>query len=204
MTRLQAGAAALGVALDAAQCDRLLAYLELLDKWNRAYNLTAVRDRGAMLGYHLLDSLSALQSLHGSRVLDIGSGAGLPGIPLAIVCPERRFVLLDSNGKKTRFCVQAVGELGLGNVAVERSRIEDYRPAQPFDTVISRAFADIGRFAAAAGPLLAPGGRLVAMKGRLPDKDIKGLPAGFEVNAIKPVEVPGVNAERHLVEVRAL
>ncbi|HET7369550.1 MAG TPA: 16S rRNA (guanine(527)-N(7))-methyltransferase RsmG [Gammaproteobacteria bacterium] len=204
MKRLQAGAAALGVALDAAQCDRLLAYLALLDKWNRAYNLTAVRDRGAMLHYHLLDSLSALASLHGARVLDIGSGAGLPGIPLAIVCPERQFVLLDGNGKKTRFCVQAAGELGLDNVTVERSRVEDYRPEQPFDTVISRAFADIARFAAAAGPLLAPGGRLVAMKGRLPDREIKGLSAGFEVDAVKPVEVPGVDAERHLVEIRAL
>ncbi|HET6655185.1 MAG TPA: 16S rRNA (guanine(527)-N(7))-methyltransferase RsmG [Gammaproteobacteria bacterium] len=201
MKRLQAGAAALGVTLDAAHCERLLAYLTLLDKWNQAYNLTAVRERTAMVDYHLLDSLSALPSLHGTRVLDVGSGAGLPGIPLAIVCPERQFVLLDGNGKKTRFCVQAAGELALANITVERARVEDYRPGQPFDTVISRAFADIGRFAAAAGPLVAPGGRLVAMKGRLPEREIKGLPAGFRVNAIKPVEVPGVNAERHIVEI---
>lgn len=204
MTRLQAGAAALGVALDAAQCDRLLAYLELLDKWNRAYNLTAVRDRGAMLGYHLLDSLSALQSLHGSRVLDIGSGAGLPGIPLAIVCPGRRFVLLDSNGKKTRFCVQAVGELGLGNVAVERSRIEDYRPAQPFDTVISRAFAELNAFVVATGRLVAPGGRLLAMKGRLPDREIAALPDGFRVAHVERLAVPEVSAERSLVQIEPI
>jgi 16S rRNA (guanine527-N7)-methyltransferase len=200
--RLAAGATTLGISLDAARRERLMRYLALLEKWNRAYNLTALRTVSAMVGPHLLDSLSVLPHVRGTRVLDVGSGAGLPGVPLAVLCPEWAFVLLDANGKKTRFCVQAAGELGLGNVAVERARVEDYRPTAPFDTVVSRAFADIGRFVARAGHLVASGGRLLAMKGRLAQSEINGLPAGFRIAAIRPVTVPEVDAERNIVEIQ--
>lgn len=202
LDRIASGAAAMGVALEVKQCRRLLAYIVLLDKWNRAYNLTGVRTRAAMVGTHLFDSLSALPHLQGSRVIDVGSGAGLPGIPLAIACPERQFVVLDSNGKKTRFCAQAAGELELDNVAVERTRVEDYRPARPFDTVISRAFADLGRYLEATRHLVGSGGRLLAMKGRLSDRELADPPNGFSLVDVRQVDVPEVDAQRHILEIK--
>ncbi|MDS4026679.1 MAG: 16S rRNA (guanine(527)-N(7))-methyltransferase RsmG [Candidatus Contendobacter sp.] len=178
---------------------RLAAYLVLLERWNRAYNLTAVREPEAMVIRHLLDSLSILPWLAGPRVLDVGSGAGLPGIPLAIAQPEYEFCLLDSNGKRTRFLIQATAELHLSNVSVVRSRAEDYRPAMLFNSVVSRAFATLAELAVDAGRLCAPTGRLLAMKGVFPDDELARLPSAYQVVGVYPLRVPHLDAERHLV-----
>ncbi len=199
--RLADGIAALGLALDTAQQERLLAYLALLVKWNKAYNLTAIRDPLEMVTKHLLDSLAVLPHLHGARVLDVGSGAGLPGIPLAIADPQREYTLLDSNGKKTRFLLQAKGELGLSNLSVVHSRLEQYRPGQLFDTVTARAFASLADMTAGAASLLAPGGALLAMKGEYPQQELDALPPGFAVREIIALTVPGLEAQRHLVRI---
>lgn len=199
--RLADGIAALGLALDAGQQERLLAYLALLVKWNKAYNLTAIRDPLEMVTKHLLDSLAVLPHLHGARVLDVGSGAGLPGIPLAIADPQREYTLLDSNGKKTRFLLQAKGELGLSNLSVVHSRLEQYRPGQLFDTVTARAFASLADMTAGAASLLAPGGALLAMKGEYPQQELDALPPGFAVREIIALTVPGLEAQRHLVRI---
>ncbi|MBS1248341.1 MAG: rRNA methyltransferase, partial [Proteobacteria bacterium] len=178
---------------------RLAAYLTLLERWNRAYNLTAVREPEAMVVRHLLDSLSILPWLEGPQVLDVGSGAGLPGIPLAIARPECEFCLLDSNGKRTRFLTQVTAELHLPNVGVVRSRVEDYRPATPFNSIVSRAFATLAELVKDAGRLCAPTGRLLAMKGVFPDDELARLPSGYVVVGVYPLRVPHLDAERHLV-----
>lgn len=196
---LAGGVERLGIALPAAAVPRLLAFIQLLQKWNQAFNLTAVRDPAQMVTRHLLDSLAVLPFLEGGRVVDVGSGAGLPGIPLALASPERRFVLLDSNGKKTRFLTQAVTELGLTNVEVVRRRAEDYRPEQGFDTVISRAFATLAATAHAAGHLCAPRGILLVMKGVYPGEELEDLPSAMGLRAVHRLEVPGLAAQRHLV-----
>jgi 16S rRNA (guanine527-N7)-methyltransferase len=185
--------------MDPAIAPRLLALLDLIEKWNRVFNLTAVRDRAEMVNRHLLDSLSAAPYLEGERVLDVGSGAGLPGIPLAIAEPKRRFVLLDASLKRTRFLVQAVSELGLANVDVVRERAEDFRPDERFDTALARAYAGIDRLVTDAGHCLRSGGRMIAMKGREPVDELAELPRGYHIAQIVPVQVPGLNAERHLV-----
>jgi len=199
--RLDDGIAALGLPLDADHQERLLAYLALLVKWNQAYNLTAIRDPLEMVTKHLLDSLAVLPHLHGTRVLDVGSGAGLPGIPLAICDPAREFTLLDSNGKKTRFLLQAKGELRLSNLSVVHSRLEQYRPGQLFDTVTARAFASLADMTAGTAHLLAPGGSLLAMKGEYPQDELDALPPGFVVREIIALTVPGLEAQRHLVRI---
>ena len=193
------GCEALAILLPEGASARLSAYLTLLERWNRAYNLTAVRDPGAMVVRHVLDSLSILPWLEGPRVLDVGSGAGLPGIPLAVVRPDCEFCLLDSNGKRTRFLTQVAGELRLRNARVVRGRVEDYRPENLFDTVVSRAFATLADMAADAGRLCAPTGRLLAMKGVFPDDELARLPAGYVVVDVYPLRVPSLDAERHLV-----
>jgi len=193
------GSERLGVRLPSEAADRLGAYLSLLERWNRAYNLTAVRDPEAMVVRHVLDSLSILPWLRGPRVLDVGSGAGLPGIPLAIARPEHEFCLLDSNGKRTRFLIQVAAELRLSNAGVVRGRVEDYRPKAPFDSVVSRAFATLAALVADAGRLCAPGGRLLAMKGVFPDDELARLPSGYSVVGVYPLRVPSLDAERHLV-----
>jgi len=196
---LERGIAALGLNLSDRQVGALMQYLELLARWNRTYRLTAVTEPSAMISRHLLDSLSVLPVLVGHRLLDVGAGAGLPGIPLAVARPDLSFVLLDSNGKKTRFMTHAAGRLGLKNVQVARARVEDYDGEGGFDTVISRAFANLPEFVRLAGRLCAPGGRLVAMKGRLRTEELAGLSAGWRIAETRRLTVPGTDGERHLV-----
>jgi len=192
-------AAALDVALVAAQVATLERYLDLLEKWNRVYNLTAIRERSRMVTHHLLDSLAVLPHVHGPRVLDVGSGAGLPGIPIAIAGPALHVTLLESNHKKSAFLTQAVAELQLANVQVVTERIESWQTETRFDTIVSRAFAELGEFASLAGRLLAPQGVLAAMKGVHPFEEIERLPKAFRVQEVVRLRVPGLDAERHLV-----
>jgi 16S rRNA (guanine527-N7)-methyltransferase len=199
---LAEGCAALGLSLTAEQHARLLRYLALLQKWNRVYNLTAIRDEAKLVSHHLLDSLAVVPHLRGHRVLDVGTGAGLPGIAIAVASPAVEVVMLDSNHKKLAFVTQAVGELGLSHASVERTRVEQWHPARGFDTVISRAFAELPDFARLAGHLLAPGGRLLAMKGLHPHEEIVGLPEGFSCEQVLTLKVPGMDA-RHLVVVKS-
>jgi 16S rRNA (guanine527-N7)-methyltransferase len=189
----------------AAVRERLAAYLDLLAKWNRVYNLTAIRERGRMETHHVSDALAVLPFLPNvpnARVLDVGSGGGVPGIPLAIVRPQWSFVLLDANRKKAAFLAQAVIELALTNVRAVAARVEDYTADEPFDIVISRAFSDLRTFATLASRHVAPGGMLVAMKGALPRDEIDALPADIVVTATPRLDVPGLDAERHLVSMR--
>lgn len=193
------GSERLGISLTAEAVARLVAYLALLERWNRAYNLTAVRDPEAMVIRHLLDSLSILPWVEGPRVLDVGSGAGLPGIPLAVARPNCQFCLLDSNGKRTRFLTQVAAELQLTHVDVVRGRVEDYRPVVLFNSVVSRAFATLADMVADAGRLCVPDGRLLAMKGVFPDDELARLPPGYVVVGVYPLRVPNLEAERTLV-----
>jgi 16S rRNA (guanine527-N7)-methyltransferase len=199
---LEAGLARLGTVLKGAQIDRLTRYLRLLEKWNHVYNLTGVRDVRHMVSAHLLDSLSVCNFIHGPRALDVGSGAGLPGIPLAVACPRLQFVLLDANAKKIRFVQQAIIELRLSNVDVERRRVETYRPAARFDTVISRAFASLEAFIARAEPLCAPAGRMLAMKSSLSAEEQKLLGTMPERIKTYKLKVPHLDGERQLIEIR--
>ncbi len=176
----------------------LLDYLALLFKWNRAYNLTAVRDPAVAVSRQLLDSLSILPLVAGERVLDVGSGAGLPGLPLAVARPEWRVTLLDSNAKKVRFLRQAKLQLGLDNLEVAQARAEGYRPGEPFDTITSRAFAPLARMVAVTGHLLVPGGRWLAMKGRVPEDELEELPSELAAEVV-PLQVPGEQGQRHAV-----
>lgn len=177
----------------------LAGYVALLARWNRVYNLTSVRQPEDMVFRHILDSVAVLPWLCGPRVLDVGSGAGLPGIPLAIVRPDCQFYLLDSNGKRTRFMQQAVTELGLTNVQVVQARVEAYRPAELFDSILSRAFATLADMLHGAGHLCAPGGRLLALKGVYPDDELAAVPADYAVIGVQRLAVPGLTAERHVV-----
>jgi 16S rRNA (guanine527-N7)-methyltransferase len=169
-------------------------------KWNKVYNLTAVRDADKMLTHHLLDSLAVVPHVAGAKtLLDVGSGAGLPGIPLALALPDAQVTLLDSNHKKAAFLQQAVIELHLTNVAVVCERVENYQSNQIFSVVISRAFADLPAFAALAGAHVAEGGTLIAMKGVQPLDEIAQLKTGFKLSRVTPLTVPGLEAERHLI-----
>lgn len=199
---LAEGCAALGLSLPDASLAQLVHYLATLQKWNRVYNLTAIREPGKLVSHHLLDSLAVVPHLRGRRIVDVGTGAGLPGIAIAVARPELDVVMLDSNHKKLAFVTQAIGELGLANASVERTRVEQWQPAVRFDTVISRAFAELPDFARLAGHLLAPGGRLLAMKGLHPHEEIAALPQGFSCEQVLALNVPGVSA-RHLVVVRS-
>jgi len=199
--RLKPGLAALKLELPAGGEERLLAFVELLQKWNRSYNLTAVRDPEEMLVKHVLDSLAVLPYVAQGPVLDVGTGAGLPGIPLAVARPDLEFTLLDGNGKKTRFVTHAAGTLGFKNVTVVQARAEDYRPGSGFATVLSRAFASLGDFLRLAGHAAAPGGRLLAMKGAHPEQELADIPAGYALLGVRALEVPGLKAERCVVEI---
>ena len=198
LTCLRDGAARMGIVLTVEQEDKLLNYLALLLKWNKVYNLISRREADNLVALHLLDSLSVLPYISGSRVVDVGSGAGLPGIPLAIMRPDVHFTVLDSNGKKGRFRTQAAIELGLKNVEVVSARAEEYQPEPKFEQVISRAFATIADMVAVAGHLAAPGGRFLAMKGVYPSEELAEMPAEYRLECVHTLDVPYLGAERHL------
>ena len=202
---LARGVAALGVAVSAQQQAQLIAYVALLAKWNRTYNLTAIREPERMVTHHALDSLAVVPRLpqrKGIAVLDVGSGGGLPGIPIAIARPDARVVLVDSASKKAAFLAQAAIELPLANVEAVAARVEDYAPGRRFDVVISRAFSDLATFARLASPHLAAGGVMLAMKGVHPDEELAELPASVEVVAAHRLDVPGLEGARHLIVMR--
>lgn len=198
--RLDDGLAALGLDLPGDVRERLIDYVELLTRWNAAYNLTAVRDPGEMIARHLLDSLAIAPYVSGENLADLGSGAGLPGIPLALLQPERQFTLVDSNGKKARFLREAVRALKLGHVRVFEGRVQDV-PGQ-FDCITARAFATLADMLDWAGRLLTDGGRWLAMKGKLQDDEIAALPQGFRIEQSLALDVPGTVGERHLIVIR--
>lgn len=202
---LESGSARLGVALPEGALAKLEAYLALLAKWNRTYNLTAIREPERMVTHHALDSLAVVPRLpqrKGIAVLDVGSGGGLPGIPIAIARPDARVVLVDSASKKAAFLAQAAIELPLANVEAVAARVEDYAPGRRFDVVISRAFSDLATFARLASPHLAAGGVMLAMKGVHPDEELAELPASVEVVAAHRLDVPGLEGARHLIVMR--
>ena len=201
---LLSGARELGVELSGRQQEQLLAYLALLIKWNKAYNLTAVRDPDEMVSRHLLDSLSVAPQVAeaGDDWLDVGSGGGMPGIPLAILFPERRFTLLDSNGKKTRFLTQVKLELQLQNLEVVHSRVEAFTPAQPFSGICSRAFSSLADFANWTRHLGDGETRWLAMKGVQPDDELQALPDDFRLERTYELKVPGCQGQRHLLILR--
>lgn len=175
------------------------AYLELLQHWNRAFNLTAIRDPQDMVMLHLLDSLAVQPFLHGNRILDVGTGAGLPGIPLALINPDKEFVLLDSNSKKTRFLTHVIHELKIKNVSVFHERCENFQPEKCFDTIVSRAFAAIKVMLTTTQHLVCEQGQFLAMKGQYPEEEITAMPDHFKVLAVHELKIKGLDAERHLV-----
>lgn len=195
---LEAGLAQLGLELSAEQIDRLNQYLALLNKWNKTYNLTAVRETERMVAYHVLDSLSALPHIQGMRVLDVGSGGGMPGMLFAIARPDWQLTLIDANHKKTTFLRQAAIELGLNNVEVHCERVEALA-APAFDVITSRAFADLAEFVRLTRHVLADGGVWAALKGVYPYEEIAQLPDDIRVVSVQALHVPGLDAERHLV-----
>lgn len=200
--KLDSGLVKLGLDLPEAVRERLIAYVELLAKWNKAINLTAVRDPAEMVTRHLLDSLAVVPHFHGQRTIDVGTGGGLPGIPLAIVYPEREFVLLDSNSKKTRFLVQARATLGLQNVTVVHERVEAFRDDDGFDCIITRAFAPVADILTGSRHLLTPNGEFLAMKGAVPEEELAALPQGFHLLEVIALKVPGLEQEqRHLLRI---
>ena len=201
---LSRGAEELGVSLDEPGKQQLLAYLALLIKWNKAYNLTAVRNPDEMVSRHLLDSLSVAPFVAegGNRWLDVGSGGGMPGIPLAILFPDRQFTLLDSNGKKTRFLTQVKLELGLANLEVIHSRVEQYHPEQPFHGITSRAFSSLADFTGWTRHLGDVETRWLAMKGVQPDDELQALPDDFSLRSCEVLKVPGCQGQRHLLILR--
>ena len=194
--RLARDAALLGVALTPADAGRLLALLDELERWNRSYNLTGLASREEMITHHLLDSLSISPDLAGERIADVGTGAGFPGLPLAIVNPSRQFTLVDSSGKKVRFVAHATRTLALDNVTAFQARAETLRPEAPFDTVTARALAALPELLAQLAPLCGPATRVLAMKGRWPGKELEKLPAPWRLAGSRTITVPGLDAER--------
>jgi 16S rRNA (guanine527-N7)-methyltransferase len=195
---LQLGIAEIGIAVTAEQEANLLAYLDLLHKWNKVYNLTAIRDPKEMVAHHLLDSLVVLPHLWAGRWLDVGCGAGLPGVVLTIMRPDWSITLLDSNSKKTSFVQQAIIQLGLKNAQVHCARVEDFQPSAPFDGIISRAFTELGDFLRCTRHLLAENGRWAAMKGHA-ENELGNLPTDCYIEKIHPLHVPSLDAARSLV-----
>ncbi len=200
MDLLVAGAAELGVAVDRVRGETLLRLVDELEAANAQFNLTAIRDRPGMLRKHLLDSLSLQPYLRGMRLADVGTGAGFPGLPLAVVNPQRRFALIEATGKKARFVAQTAGRIGCSNAEVVHARAESYRPLELFDTVMARALSSLADFVAYAGHLCTPEGRLLAMKGKRPDEEMAAIPKSFRVVAVHRLRLPGLDDERHVVE----
>ncbi len=199
-TLLESGLTALNLPYTPEQIEKLLAFIKLIAKWNKAYNLTAVRNNEDMARLHILDSLAILPYIEGKRVIDIGTGAGLPGIPLAIFLPEVEFVLLDSNAKKTRFVQQVILELKLKNVSVIHSRAEDYQPELGFDIVTTRAFSSLPDMVTVTAHLLNPNGVILAMKGQIPEAELAEIKT---TATLIPINVPEVEAERCLVRINS-
>ena len=196
---IEQGSQGLGLNLDQTVLDKLAAFVVLLHKWNRVYNLTAVRQPRAMVTRHILDSLAVLPFLRAGRLLDVGTGAGLPGLPLAIARPDLRVTLLDSNAKKLRFVRQAATELGLGNTDVVQARMQEYQPGQAFDMVISRAVSSLEELYRQSWHLLAAGGRMLFMKGTVPEAELKAFAPGHATLHVEQLRIPGLDAQRHLI-----
>ena len=197
--RLADGCAELGLSVPVETQRKLLDYLALIVKWNRVHNLTAVRDSAKMVSAHLLDSLAVAPHLKAGTVLDVGSGAGLPGIPLALLWPQTRVTLLDSNHKKATFLRQAVIELGIKNTDVISERVESWQTPHKFDLVISRAFSDLPEFLRLAGKHVSADGTIAAMKGIYPHEELAQIPPDYKLRTVEPLKIPGMPAERHLV-----
>jgi 16S rRNA (guanine527-N7)-methyltransferase len=199
VAQLVDGAATLGVSLERAQATQLLTLIGELERWNRSYNLTAVDTLPGMLTHHLLDSLSINADLQGESIADVGTGAGFPGLPLALVNPERRFTLIDSTAKKLRFVTHAVGLLGLTNVTVLHARVETLRPRPPFDAVVARAVAPLPELLKSVAGLCGPGSRVLAMKGKRPESELAAVKAPWRIVSERVLTVPGLNKARCLI-----
>ena len=197
--RLHTGLQALGLAADADTEARLLSYLETLARWNRVFNLTAIHDPEDMVERHILDSLAILPHLPTGRLLDMGSGAGLPGIPIAVLQARRSVTLLDRSRKRMDFLTEVVARLALTQVALAHGRVEDHAPEAPYAVITARAFASLNDIALSAGRLLAQGGVIAAMKGALPTEELATVAPPFTIRAVHALEVPGLAARRHLV-----
>jgi len=200
--KLQVGITELNLTLPYTAQQNLLTYLQQLHKWNQAYNLSGIKNIDEMLTLHILDSLAMAPHIDGTQIADVGTGAGLPGVPLAICFPEKNFFLIDSNSKKTRFIFQTANMLELPNVRVVHKRVEDYECQQQVDIVTSRAFSSLTDFVTTSQHLLQEHGRFLAMKGLVPQEEITALPTEFSVIAVYPLHVPGAQISRHLIDIR--
>ena len=199
---LNLGIKALGLDCSSQQTEQLIAYLEMLQRWNKAYNLTAIREPIQMVRLHLLDSLAIHPYIQGVKnIIDVGTGPGLPGIPLAILNPDINFTLLDSNGKKTRFLFQAINDLSLANVREVNQRVEKYQPETPFDIVLSRAFSSISDMLNQCDHLVSKSGCFLAMKGKKPDSELSQITKDYKVVDLSQVNVPKIDSERHLIKI---
>lgn len=194
-------AATLGVSLSEEQAGRALTLLDELSSWNRSYNLTAITERGAMIRGHLLDSFAAQADLLGTRIADVGTGAGFPGLPLALVSPQCAFTLIDSVAKKIRFVTHAVRQLGLANVTPLQARVETLTPDSAFDTVLARAYAALPDLLASVAGLCGPATRVLALKGRYPADELAQLPPGWRLEHSRALTIPGLGAERHILRI---
>ena len=191
----------LDLELSSAQQGKLIHYLIMLDKWNKAYNLSGIKGIEQMLHYHLLDSLAIIKHIAGNIILDVGTGGGLPGIPLAICFPDKKILLLDSNGKKTRFLFQVKTELGLENIEIFHNRVETFQSPEQIDIVLCRAYASLDKIVMQCGHLLNKNSKILAMKGQYPEKEIQDLPESYTFIKTIELNVPGVEGSRHLIEI---